>query len=59
MLHFAIMCGNPKSVRVLLEYGADVNAKDKDGMTALNRAMKMRNHALALLLKKAGAEDLK
>jgi uncharacterized protein len=44
-------------VRVLLENGADVNAKDRDGMTALNWALKSGHSRIIELLKAHGAKE--
>jgi ankyrin repeat protein len=42
-------------VRLLLERGADVEAKDKEGGTALNWAAGLGHEAVVRLLKSAGA----
>jgi len=44
-----------EKVRALLEQGADVNAASGDGMTALHRAARTGNLAMAELLIGAGA----
>lgn len=38
-LHYAVRGGNKTLINVLLDLGADVNAKDEDGLTALDYAM--------------------
>ncbi len=47
---------NPQIIQALLDNGADVNIKAKDGSTALSWALKKGNTATVALLKKAGAE---
>jgi uncharacterized protein len=47
---------NPQIIQVLLDNGALVNIKAKNGSTALSWAMKKGNTATVALLKKAGAE---
>lgn len=44
-------------LKVLLKAGADVNAKDKDGNTALKLAQERGNAKIAELLKSAGAKE--
>ncbi|HXS26314.1 MAG TPA: ankyrin repeat domain-containing protein, partial [Steroidobacteraceae bacterium] len=39
VLHFAVRAGLPQAVKLLLSWGVDVNAKDMDGLTALDYAM--------------------
>jgi ankyrin repeat protein len=41
------------SMKLLLEKGADVNAKNRDGNTALTLALKNHQTAVAALLKSA------
>jgi len=55
-LHWAIGDGNVDSVRALIEAGADVNAKDVRGATALHQAAYGNNAAVAALLIEAGAD---
>ncbi len=51
----AAMLGQVEAVRALLEQGADVNAAQGDGMTALHWAAESRNAEMADLLIAAGA----
>lgn len=44
-------------VKVLLKYGADVHAKDKHGVTALQVAAKSRNKKIEKLLRAYGAKE--
>ncbi|MBZ8182743.1 ankyrin repeat domain-containing protein [Oscillatoria salina] len=44
-------------VQKILQHGADVNAKDNDGNTALSIAKKAGNTEIIQLLKEAGAEE--
>jgi len=55
-LHWAIGDGNVDSVRALIEAGADVNAKDVRGATALHQAAYGNNAAVAAVLIEAGAD---
>lgn len=67
-LHYAVRSNNARAVEVLAELGADLNAKDLDGLTALDHAMarnqvpflQMRqppNTALAESLRSLGATE--
>jgi uncharacterized protein len=47
---------NPQIIQILLDNGAQVNIKAKNGSTALSWAMKKGNTATVALLKQAGAE---
>jgi ankyrin repeat protein len=38
-LHFAVRAGLPEAVKLLVSWGIDVNARDPDGLTALDYAM--------------------
>jgi ankyrin repeat protein len=46
----------PEIIELLLDRGADINAKSKDGSTALLWAMKKGNTATVALLKRRGAQ---
>jgi ankyrin repeat protein len=41
---------------LLIEYGADLNMKDKKGLTALDYAIENKNEYVTNLLRKAGAK---
>jgi len=67
-LHFAARSSNEKMIRALVEHGADINAKDIDGLTALDHAMQrnqigflqMRrppNERIAGVLRELGATE--
>lgn len=47
---------NPEIIQALLDSGADVNIKRKDGSTALSQALKKGNTATVAMLRKAGAK---
>jgi ankyrin repeat protein len=47
---------NVAIIQALLDKGANVNLKAKDGSTALSWALKKGNTATVALLKKAGAK---
>jgi ankyrin repeat protein len=49
--------GRAEEVQALLEGGADVNAKDDDGQTALTVATQAGHTEIAEMLKKAGAKE--
>ena len=62
-LHFAAEAGHPATVRLLLDYGARVNALNSDGQNALERALQRCSNAqirqmaaIAEMLINAGAE---
>jgi ankyrin repeat protein len=57
VLHEAALRGYSAIVGDLLKAGADKNAKDKGGRTALSYALKYGNQASADVLRKAGAVD--
>ena len=56
-LHYAVRGGNKTLINALLDLGADVNAKDEDGLTALDYAMG-RGFVPFLQLAKAPNKDL-
>jgi len=47
-----------KTIRVLLDAGADINAQDKNGATPLHRAVRTRCAATVKFLLQAGADPL-
>jgi ankyrin repeat protein len=67
-LHYVVRSGgNPQLIQALLDLGLDINAKDEDGLTALDYAMgrgyvpflqmaQPPNNALAASLRKLGAK---
>jgi len=55
-LHFAANTGNADAVRLLLDAGAEVNARDAQGGTALHAAAKGGHTATVQLLLARGAE---
>jgi ankyrin repeat protein len=56
-LHYAVRTGNTDVMKVLVDLGADVNAKDADGLTALDYAMG-RGYVPFLQLAQAPRKDL-
>lgn len=56
-LHYAVRTGNKEVMAALVELGADVNAKDEDGLTALDYAMG-RGYVPFLQLAHAPRKDL-
>jgi ankyrin repeat protein len=54
---YAALRGNIKVVRVLLQAGADVNARNNDGSTALTLALEYGHKRIVELLIKTGAEE--
>ena len=53
---FAAHNDNVEVVRLLLSKGADVNAKNSDGDTALTDAAKKGHVGVVVLLRQAGAQ---
>ncbi|ORY38442.1 ankyrin, partial [Rhizoclosmatium globosum] len=51
-LHLAALKGSIEAVKILLKYGADVNARNNSNWTPLHWAI---NHSIALLLMDHGA----
>ncbi|MBA7714258.1 hypothetical protein ES703_123275 [subsurface metagenome] len=49
--------GQHDLVKFLITKGADVNAKAKDGSTALSKATKENDTAMVKLLKNSGAKE--
>ena len=54
VIHYAALMGDLNRVKLLVEKGADVNAKDEDGKTVLDYAS--RNQELVDWLKEHGAK---
>lgn len=55
-LHEAARHGHVQVTRLLLDYGANVNARTGDGMTPLHEAVRFHCHTIASLLLKHGAD---
>lgn len=55
-LYFSAMYGNSKITKLLLDYGANPNAKAKDGDLSLRQAVNNGNYEDVKLLVEAGAE---
>ena len=55
-LHFAISFNNPEGACILIDNGADVNAKDVSGNTPLSIAEKNKKPILVDLLKNSGVQ---
>ena len=53
----AALYGHKKVVKILVEAGADVNAKRKDGKTALRWATEEGHRGVAKILRNAGASE--
>ena len=58
MLAIATDHANPDTVRKLIKAGADLNAKDQNGESALDWARKFNNRAIISQLENAGARGL-
>ena len=56
-LHSAVASGSTETVQALLKGGADVNAAQHGGWTALQAAAKHNNLEMARVLLAAGADD--
>lgn len=54
----AALIGDIDTVKVMLDRGADVNAQDRIGWTALKYAEWKHHTDIAQLLRKAGAKEL-
>ena len=52
---YAVRYDQPTAVRLLLDAGADVSAKNKAGMTAMGLAKQINNQEVIQLLESAGA----
>jgi ankyrin repeat protein len=51
-LHVAAFAGQKEAAELLIEKGADVNAKNKEGLTALEMALQMSHQPTVELLRK-------
>lgn len=58
LLYHAILTGDCEFARILLEDGADVNVRCRNGETALYRAVAATNFELGVLLLNAGADPM-
>lgn len=56
-MHTAVNFGRSGIVRTLINYGADVNAVNKEGYTPLDRAIKHNTDSIIQMLRDAGAEN--
>src|SRR5690606_3120799 len=56
-LHYAVRAGNTRAIEVLVELGADIDATDIDGLTALDYAM-ARGHVPFLAMRQRPRQDL-
>lgn len=56
LLHMSIDSGHEGVVRILLDEGVDINAKNCEGMTALHMAVQRRQEAILRLLLEKGAD---
>lgn len=52
-MHLAIKAGRLKIVKLLLDQGANINAKDKDGKTPLDIAIDRKHDSILKYLKQA------
>jgi ankyrin repeat protein len=55
-LHLAAAKGHTKIAELLIEAGADVNCKDRDG-TPLDNAVRFKQNEVAELLRQHGAKE--
>jgi len=53
---YAARYNRPTAVQLLLERGADIKARDNDGMTALDLAKKLANQEVIKLLNSASVQ---
>jgi len=56
-LLYATVIGHPEIVKILVQAGADVNQKDRNGTTLLTLATQAGHTEIVELLKKAGAKE--
>jgi len=55
LLHWAAICSEVDTLKVIVTHGANVNFLDRDGVTALHEAVNKKEEANAEVLVKAGA----
>jgi uncharacterized protein len=55
--HYPSREADPQIVNLLLQKGADVNAKDRNGETALKKAQRRGSAQIVEMLKKHGAKE--
>jgi ankyrin repeat protein len=55
-LHLAALAVNPDTMRILIDAGADLNARDRDGFTPLHTAARARDIGVFRLLLESGAD---
>ncbi|KAK2805382.1 hypothetical protein FQN51_000208 [Onygenales sp. PD_10] len=56
VIHFAASSGSENTVKLMLEYGADVNARTSQGSTPLHKALEAGKEGIVELLIDAGAD---
>ena len=56
-LHHAVSYGDSELVKILLDHGADINAKDNRGQTPLKSARRRKKEEIVKLLLKHGAKE--
>lgn len=56
LIHFAANAGNTEVIQILLDAGADIEVKTRDGMKALDLAVLHRRRDVVEMLIKAGAD---
>lgn len=56
-LHLAVWMNRPEVVEKLIELGADINAQDENGDTALNLALITKNKGISTYLLECGARS--
>jgi len=56
LLHLAVYCDNLEALYLLLQAGADLNARDSDGSTPLKTAVRYRRFSFARQLVLSGAD---
>lgn len=56
-LHLAVWMNRPEIVEKLIGAGADINAQDENGDTALNLALITKNREISTFLLECGAKS--